>query len=125
MKKFLIVLEYELKEYLKSKSFVALTLIIAAVGAILLCLPRFIDMSDFTGVQVKAEKAEKEEEQAEDDGTKDIMYILDEAGVTDPAVLQSIFTDAEWVVAENEEEVKTAVENKEAEAGFVVKSAYG
>lgn len=123
MKKFLIVLEYELKEYLKSKSFVALTLIIAAVGAILLCLPRFIDMSDFTGVQVKAEKAEKEEEQAEDDGTKDIMYILDEAGVTDTAVLQSIFTDAEWVVAENEEEVKTAVENKEAEAGFVVKSA--
>lgn len=124
MKKFLIVLEYELKEYLKSKSFVALTLIIAVAGALLLYLPRFIDMSDITGVQVKAEKAEKEEEQqTEDEGAKDIMYILDEAGVTDMAVLQSIFTDAEWVVAENEEAVKKAVEEQEAEAGFVVKSA--
>ena len=63
MKKFLIVLEYELKEYFKSKGFVALTLIFAVVGALLLCLPRFIDMSDFTGVQVKEEKAEKEETQ--------------------------------------------------------------
>ena len=95
MKKFLIVLEYELKEYLKSKSFVALTLIIAVAGALLLYLPRFIDMSDITGVQVKAEKAEKEEQQTEDEGAKDIMYILDEAGVTDMAVLQSIFTDVE------------------------------
>ena len=67
MKKFLIVLEYELKEYLKSKGFVALTLIIAICGAIALCLPRFIDMSDFTGVQVVAEKADKEEEPAEED----------------------------------------------------------
>ena len=111
MKMFLIVLEYELKEYFKSKGFVALTLIIAVFGAIALCLPRFIDMSDFTGVQVKAEKAEKEENtDTEDDMQK--MYLLDEAGVTDTAVLQSIFADTEWVVAENEEEVKKAVEDQ-------------
>ena len=122
MKKFLIVLEYELKEYFKSKGFVALTLIFAVVGALLLCLPRFIDMSDFTGVQVKEEKAEKEETQTEED-EKQVMYILDEAGVTETAVLQSIFTDTEWVVAENEEVIKKAVEEQEAEAGFVVKSA--
>ena len=121
MKKFLIVLEYELKEYLKSKGFVAITLIIAVVGAFLLCLPRFIDMSDFTGVQVKAQKAEQEEQAEEDE--KEVMYILDKAGVTDMSVLQEIFEDVEWVVAENEEEVKTAVEKQEAEAGFVVKSA--
>lgn len=121
MKKFLIVLEYELKEYLKSKGFVAITLIIAVVGALLLCLPRFIDMSDFTGVQVKAENAEEEEAKAEEE--KEVMYILDKAGVTDMAVLQEVFGDVEWVVAENEEEVKTAVEKQEAEAGFVVKSA--
>lgn len=121
MKKFLIVLEYELKEYLKSKGFVALTLIIAICGAIALCLPRFIDMSDFTGVQVVAEKADKEEEPAEED-EKETMYILDQAGVTDMSVLQAAFGDVEWVVAENEEQIKTAVEEQEAEAGFVVKS---
>ena len=121
MKKFLIVLEYELKEYFKSKGFVALTLIIAVCGALALCLPRVIDMSDFTGVQVVAEKADKEEESAEDD-EKETMYILDKAGVTDMSVLQAVFGDVEWVIAENEEQVKTAVEEQEAEAGFVVKS---
>ena len=122
MKKFLIVLEYELKEYFKSKGFVAITLIIAFFGAIALCLPRFIDMSDFTGVQVKEETVEQEEENAGKDERK-ILYILDEAGVTDMTVLQSFFVDTEWVIAENEESVKTAVEEQEAEAGFVVKSA--
>ena len=122
MKKFLIVLEYELKEYLKSKGFVALTLIIAVCGALALCLPRVIDMSDFTGVQVVAEKADKEDESAEDD-EKETMYILDQAGVTDMSVLQAVFGDVEWVVAENEEQIKAAVEEQEAEAGFVVKSA--
>ncbi|MBQ6886868.1 MAG: ABC transporter permease [Lachnospiraceae bacterium] len=122
MKKFLIVLEYELKEYFKSKGFVALTLIIAVLGAIALCLPRFIDMSDFTGVQVKAEVEEKKEDSVKEDDMQK-MYILDEAGVADMTVLQSIFTETEWVTAENVEAVKMAVEEQEAEAGFVVKSA--
>ena len=52
MKKIGIVLRYELKEYLESKGFVAFTIVLALVGAALLFLPRFIDMSDFTGVQV-------------------------------------------------------------------------
>ena len=121
MRKFLIVLEYELREYFRSKGFVAITLIIAFLGAIALCLPRFIDMSDFTGVQVKEEKAEREENTEEDE--KEIMYIFDEAGVTDMAVLQSVFGDTEWVIAENQEEVKIAVEEQKAEAGFVIKSA--
>ncbi len=122
MKKFFIVLEYELKEYFKSKGFVALTLIIALVGAIVLCLPRFIDMSDFTGVQVKKEAEEQKEEAVKEDELRK-MYILDEAGVTDMTVLQSIFTDTEWVTAENVDTIKKAVEEQEAEAGFVVKSA--
>lgn len=122
MKKFFIVLEYELKEYFKSKGFVALTLIIALVGAIVLCLPRFIDMSDFTGVQVKKEAEEQKEEAVKEDELRK-MYILDEAGVTDMTVLQSIFTDTEWVTAENVDTIKKAVEEQEAEAGFVVQSA--
>ena len=52
MRKFGIVLKYELKEYFSSKGFMVLTFVIAFLGAALLFLPRFIDMSDFTGVQV-------------------------------------------------------------------------
>ena len=50
MRKFAVILKYELKEYISSKGFVAFTLLLAIIGAVLLCLPRFIDMSAFTGV---------------------------------------------------------------------------
>ena len=52
MRKFWIVLKYELRDYLNSKGFVAMTLLLAIAGAVLLFLPRFVDMSGFTGVQI-------------------------------------------------------------------------
>lgn len=120
MKKFLIVLQYELKEYFSSKGFVAFTLVLAVAGALLLCLPRFIDMSDFTGVGVKEEQVEEKEEDVE----TEIFYILDEAGVTQKEVLTALFgAEVEWVEAKDVESLKAAVESKEAEAGFVVKSS--
>ena len=53
MKKFGIVLQYELKEYFNNKGFVIFTLLLALGGAVLLFLPRFIDLSGFTGVQAE------------------------------------------------------------------------
>lgn len=126
MKKFLFVLQFELKDYIKSKGFVAFTLIIAIAGALLLCLPRFMDLSDFTGVggstEMETEKEEPEQTEAAAE-EKAVMYLLDEAGVTDEAVLTAMFPDTEWVYAENAEALTKAVEEQEAEAGFVVKSA--
>lgn len=121
MKKFLIVLQYELRDYLSSKGFVAFTLIIALAGALILCLPRFKDMSDFTGVGEGTKTEAEAEEANEEEKTK--MYLFDEAGVTDAEVLNAMFPETEWIYTENAETLKTAVEEQEAEAGFVVKSA--
>lgn len=131
MKKFLTVLEYELKEYFSSKGFMIFTILLALGGALLLCLPRVIDMSDITGVV--AEDVVEEEQAAEDvadAGDEDeaseeaeIFYLMDAAGITDMAVLESYFPEAEWVTTDNESELMEAVENETAEAGFIVKSA--
>ena len=55
MRKFTIVLCYELKEYFTNRLFMGLTVLLAVLGAALLCLPRFVDMSGFTGVKVVGE----------------------------------------------------------------------
>lgn len=125
MRKFRIVLSYELKEYFSNKGFMILTLLLAIGGAILLCLPRFIDMSAITGTGGKEETTAKEEESLADGetGEQDIMLLLDEAGVTDMDVLAGMFPDAKWQTAASAAEIMKKVEAQEAEAGFVVKSS--
>ena len=55
MKGFGIVLKYELKEYFTNKVFMGLTAVLVILGAAALFLPRFVDMSGFTGVKVVGE----------------------------------------------------------------------
>ena len=67
MKKFLLVLGFEIKEYLRNKAFVITTLLIALLGAGFLFLPSLLDMSEYLPVpskngEVKEEKEEEKEE---------------------------------------------------------------
>ena len=118
MRKFGIVLKYELKEYFSSKGFMVLTFIIAFLGAALLFLPRFIDMSDFTGVQVVGEK-EEPEEVTEEDMTKFAYIDLTENGVLQEELLQQMIPDVSWHKMNSLEELKQSVE-EECDAGFAV-----
>ncbi len=127
MKQFFTVFQYELKEYLKNKSFVIMTLILAIAGAIVLFLPRFIDLSDFTGADAKTQISETKgdtQEEAKDgqdsDDVSDSLCLYDEAGITNMEVLKQFFPTANWRAAKSVQEVKDAVESKEADAGFVV-----
>ena len=124
MKKIGIVLRYELKEYLESKGFVAFTIVLALVGAALLFLPRFIDMSDFTGVQVISGKqqgdGQGESGEAGQTGEKELYLYYDQAGVVREELLSQIFYGTDWRQAESREALTAAVEAQEAEAGFVV-----
>ena len=118
MRKFGIVLKYELKEYFSSKGFMVLTFVIAFLGAALLFLPRFIDMSDFTGVQVVGEK-EEPEEVTEEDMTKFAYIDLTENGVLQEELLQQMIPDISWHKMNSLEELKQSVE-EECDAGFAV-----
>lgn len=118
MSKFWIVLKYELKEYLTNKGFVALTLVFAIVGLLGPFAPRVFDMSEFTGVQV----VEKAEEDTQKDDDKDVYLYIDSIGVISKDMLSAAMPKDEWKEAESLEEMKKALEEREAEAGFVVVS---
>lgn len=118
MRKFGIVLKYELKEYFTSKGFMMLTFVIAFLGAVLLFLPRFIDMSDFTGVQVVG-KEEEQEETSEGDVTKFAYIDLTETGVLQEELLQQMIPGIDWHRMNSIEELKQGVE-EDYDAGFAV-----
>lgn len=116
MKKILIVLKYELKEYFSNKAFMGLTILLAVLGAGALFLPRFVDMSGITGVKITGGESSGEETA---EGEKELFLYADEAGIVQEEVLARMFPEADWREA-GAEEIKAAVEAKEAQAGFVV-----
>lgn len=116
MKKFVIVLKYELKEYFSNKVFMMLTIFLALLGVIALFMPRFVDMSDFTGVQVVGEK--KEESEASDEDGECFGYV-DLAGIVQEELLLQMFPDSTWHELESVEQLELAVKAGYT-AGFVV-----
>ena len=121
MRRFLIVLKYELKEYFTNKVFMGLTAVLVILGAAALFLPRFVDMSDFTGVQSAAGGEESGDEGA--GGEKSLLLYVDQAGVVRAETLDGMFPGADWQEAADVDSLRAAVEAQEAEAGFVVTGA--
>lgn len=124
MKKFAVILKYELKEYISSKGFVAFTLLLAIIGAVLLCLPRFIDMSAFTGVDFagksETEQAEKEQTTEYLSDTKYALY--DPGNITDTQLLSQYFSGAQFVNVSSTQELEKMLKDETADAGFAVKT---
>lgn len=119
MRKFGIVLRYELKEYFSNKAFLGLTIFLAALGVILLFLPRFVDMSGFTGVKVVG--GEDTEEQVSD-AERDRFVYVDPAGIVQEEVLRQIFPNSDWQRMESAGALQAAVEEGYT-AGFDVTGA--
>ncbi len=118
MKRFLIVLRYELREYFSSKVFMVLTAVLALAGIILLFLPRFVDMSGFTGVNVIGKADEAQEET--DPGERPLLLYVDQTGIVQPEILQQMFPDADLQEAADAQALIDSVEAQEAQAGFLV-----
>lgn len=117
MRKFGIVLQYELKEYFTNKVFMALTAFLAVLGVALLFLPRFVDMSGFTGVRVVGGEDVEEDSEAGEDS---LFLYVDNAGVVRQEYLEQMFPGVTWQAAADTEALRGLVENQDAEAGFVV-----
>ena len=121
MKKFLVVLQYELKEYVRNKSIVITTLMFAILGSAALFLPRVIDMSGFLGTQTPSKEEAPDQSQSEE-ADKETMLLYDQAGVMDSEVLDAVFPDAQWESVTDMETITSRIEKQEAVAAFVVKS---
>lgn len=91
-----------------------ITVLLALAALVLPFLPRFTDLSEFTGVQIVEGDSGQEQKDK-----KQFIY-LDEAGILQESVLSELFPDVDWRAAADRQELVDAVEAKEAKAGFVI-----
>ena len=126
MRRFWTVFEFELLSYIKNKSFMITTILLAVLLGAAMFLPRFIDMSDMLGIEQTVDndkQADQDSEDADED-SQDIakLGIVDDQGFfTEKAILEQAFPDAEFTFMKDVDELKEAVESEEVEAGFLVK----
>lgn len=124
MKQFLTVFEFELMNFIKAKSFVVTTILIAVLLGGATFLPRFVDMSDMLGTETVKEQEDADDNESSESAQKEEreqLVIYDESGLLeDLSVLSEAFGDAEIKAVKSELEVKKAVEDEKADAGFYV-----
>jgi len=123
MRRFLTVYEFELKSYMKNKSFVITTIVLAVLLFGAMFLPRVFDMSDMLGIEsTKTEDGKKDtEDKNKEDATK--LGLVDEEGLfADLSMLEQAFgDDVNIVKLDNDRELEKAVKKEEITAGFDVK----
>ncbi|HIU74731.1 MAG TPA: ABC transporter permease [Candidatus Pelethocola excrementipullorum] len=108
MKQFLTVLKFEIGNYFKNKSFVYTTIILALIMAGVVIIPTF-----FMGNSDN--KADPE------DDSKTVVALLDEKGILgDLEEFERLIPEYDWVNCSDERELKDAVNNDKAEAGFMI-----
>lgn len=129
MKQFMTVLKFELNNYFKNKSFVITTCILAFVIAAIVIVPTMIPgflEEEAPGIKMEAsdEIAIQEDEIQEDDICLDELgiYVEENAKDVDLQMIQEAYP-AKWTVYDSKEALKTAVENEDVLAGFIMKSA--
>ncbi|WP_434309781.1 ABC transporter permease [Hominifimenecus sp. rT4P-3] len=107
MKNFSTVLGFELRNYFKNKSYMILTILIGILAIAAMFIPRFFNLFG------------EDEGDAENQST---YALYDESGVLPEELIQAFFPGTTIQAAASAEEVKSLVENAEADAGFVVTS---
>ena len=123
MRRFLTVYEFELKSYMKNKSFVITTIVLAVLLFGAMFLPRVFDMSDMLGIEsTETEDGKKDtEDKNKEDATK--LGLVDEEGLfADLSMLEQAFgDDVNIVKLNNVKELEKAVKKEEITAGFDVR----
>lgn len=118
MKKFGVIFQYELMNYIKNKSYVITTVIIALVAGIIMFVPNFIDIGSVTGENKN--DVSDENSGADSDST---ILVYDKSGmVTDISFIQNFYPDDAIKKASGESELVDKVKADEVSAGFVVNS---
>jgi ABC-2 type transport system permease protein len=129
IRKFYVVLLYELKELISNKTFVIVTIALALGSMVLLSLPSLIPSirNAITGEESQSPNSSSadhdETDAASTSSNSDDIYVLyDETGAFDMSLTAAYFPNAQWLTAGSVQEVSDMVETQSASAGFVVKS---
>lgn len=113
MNRLFVVLQYEIMNYIKNKSFVISTVLISCMACIILFLPRFIDMSSILGIDREEEKSD------------DIYLVYDECGLFDDTdILENIFALDVLEMEKSRDNIEERLKENDTKVvgGFVVTS---
>ena len=121
MRRFATVFQFELKNYIKNKSFVISTILIALIIGVVMFVPSVIDMSDTLGTSTEQTKEEDKEDAEDEEEEKSRYGLLDSNGYfADRSLLESYYEDVEFVNYSDEKTMKEDLEKEKIEAGYVV-----
>ena len=119
MKRLLTVYEFELLSYIKNKSFMITTILMAVLLGVATFLPRFFDMSHLLGIE-NSTKQEASDEKSEEEVIK--LAVVDDKGFfSEKSILEQAFPNAEIIFMDSVKELEHAVTEEEIAAGFYVK----
>lgn len=110
MKQFLTVLRFELNNYFKNKSFIVTTVLLTVLAVGLIVVPGLFMSRD----------SEKNEGEKEAEASTLAIWDSQEQIADLDVLAQAMGQEIEWKECKNAEEVRSLVENQEAEAGFLV-----
>lgn len=120
MKSFLKVLQFELGNYIKNKSYISTTILFVALIIIGLSIPAIfpglIPGTAKSKTEVKTEENVSSNTEAQE---KQKLGIWDkEHYFSDTSALEKYYPNSEWTVAESEEALKELIKSGTVEAGF-------
>lgn len=118
MKKLITVFQFELMSYIKNKSFMVTTILLAVLLGAATFLPRMFDMSELLGVESTKEEETTEEAVDRTDFTR--FGIVDAKGYFNEEVLSDAFSDTEFQFMDSVDALEKAIKEEEVEAGFYV-----
>lgn len=124
MRKLFTVFQFELMSYIKNKSFMITTILLAVLLGVATFLPRVFDMSELLGIEsVSEEKPEDgsgEPGEPKDEKEKTKLGIVDANGYFHEEMLKETFYDAEFQFMDSVDVLEKAIKEEEVEAGFYV-----
>lgn len=121
MRRFATVFQFEFKNYVRNKSFVISTILIALVIGIVMFVPNVIDLSDVLGMSTEKTVEEDKEDAEEAAEDKSKYGLVDTNGYfADTSLLEPYYEAAEFVNYPDEKSLEDAIEKEEVEAGFIV-----
>lgn len=124
MKRFGVIFQFELMNYIKNKSYMVTTIIVALIAGIIMFVPSFFDLGGLFGGEDSSDNTEQSgEDNSEDADSDSVILIYDKSGaIADISIVQSFFPDDTVKKAESEKQLIEQVESDEVSAGFVVNS---
>lgn len=124
MKQFFTVLNFELTNYFKNKSYMITTVLFSIILIIGLSLPSFFDMSKLIPQLAKSNsEAINSNENSDESNDKDTYIIMDNNHILDDlSILELTFPNSNWITETTKSNVEKAIKSGKAKAGFILDS---